>query len=173
MKDEGIDILGAANRAPASKPFQARLIALDATGARPRRFRAWRRPLMDRKRRKLLAAGAAAMHLARALALDPDVLFFDEPSAGLDPITSRNLDQLILELRDDLGATFVVVTHELRSIFAIADNSIFLDPHPHTVRAQGNPHELLKNSTDRDVREFLTGGQPTITRKPERSNTTT
>jgi phospholipid/cholesterol/gamma-HCH transport system ATP-binding protein len=111
--------------------------------------------------------------VARALALDPDVLFFDEPSAGLDPITSRNLDQLILELRDDLGATFVVVTHELRSIFAIADNSIFLDSHTHTVRAQGNPHELLKNSTDRYVREFLTGGQSTTTRKPEELNTTT
>jgi len=68
--------------------------------------------------------------LARALALDPEILFFDEPSAGLDPISSRNLDQLILQLRDSLGATFVVVTHELQSIFAIGDNSVFLDTTP-------------------------------------------
>jgi phospholipid/cholesterol/gamma-HCH transport system ATP-binding protein len=97
--------------------------------------------------------------LARALALDPDVLFFDEPSAGLDPISSRNLDELILELRDSLGATFVVVTHELASIFTIADNSVFLDPDTRTMRAAGNPRELLKNSTDPAVREFLTRGE--------------
>ncbi len=96
--------------------------------------------------------------LARALALDPDVLFFDEPSAGLDPISSRNLDELILQLRDSLGATFVVVTHELASIFTIADNSVFLDANTRTMRAQGNPRELLKNSTDPAVREFLTRG---------------
>jgi phospholipid/cholesterol/gamma-HCH transport system ATP-binding protein len=111
--------------------------------------------------------------LARALALDPDILFFDEPSAGLDPITSHNLDQLILQLRDDLGATFVVVTHELRSIFAIADNSIFLDAHTHTMLAQGNPHELLKTSTDPYVREFLTGGVSTTTKQPEKPDITT
>ncbi len=99
--------------------------------------------------------------LARALALDPDILFFDEPSAGLDPISSRNLDQLILQLRDSLGATFVVVTHELASIFAIADNSIFLDTHTRTMRAEGNPREMLKNSTDPDLREFLTRGEST------------
>jgi phospholipid/cholesterol/gamma-HCH transport system ATP-binding protein len=97
--------------------------------------------------------------LARAMALDPDILFFDEPSAGLDPISSRNLDELILQLRDSLGATFVVVTHELQSIFAIADNSIFLDTHTRTMRAQGNPRELLKSSTDPYVREFLTRGE--------------
>lgn len=97
--------------------------------------------------------------LARALALDPDILFFDEPSAGLDPISSRNLDQLILQLRDSLGATFVVVTHELASLFAIGDNSVFLDPDTRTMRAQGNPRELLKNSTDPVVREFLTRGE--------------
>ncbi|HAB15758.1 MAG TPA: polyamine ABC transporter ATP-binding protein [Verrucomicrobiales bacterium] len=94
--------------------------------------------------------------LARALALDPDVLFFDEPSAGLDPISSRNLDELILQLRDSLGATFVVVTHELASIFTIADNSIFLDPNTRTMRASGNPRELLKYSTDPAVQQFLT-----------------
>ena len=97
--------------------------------------------------------------LARALALDPDVLFFDEPSAGLDPISARNLDELILQLRDSLGATFVVVTHELASIFTIADNSLFLDPHTRTMRAQGNPRELLKSSSDPAVREFLTRGE--------------
>jgi len=98
--------------------------------------------------------------LARALALDPEILFFDEPSAGLDPISSRNLDQLILQLRDSLGATFVVVTHELQSIFAIGDNSVFLDSNTRTMRAQGNPRDLLKNSADPYVREFLTRGEP-------------
>ena len=96
--------------------------------------------------------------LARAMALDPEVLFFDEPSAGLDPISSRNLDQLILELRDSLGATIVVVTHELQSIFTIADDSIFLDLETRTMRAHGNPKELLAHSTDPTVREFLTRG---------------
>ena len=96
--------------------------------------------------------------LARALALDPEVLFFDEPSAGLDPISSRHLDELILQLRDSLGATFVVVSHELASIFTIADNSVFLDPITRTMRASGNPRELLKHSTDPAVREFLTRG---------------
>ena len=97
--------------------------------------------------------------LARALALDPDILFFDEPSAGLDPISSRNLDELILQLRDSLGATFVIVTHELQSIFAIGDNSVFLDTNTRTMRAEGNPKDLLKNSTDPYVREFLTRGE--------------
>jgi phospholipid/cholesterol/gamma-HCH transport system ATP-binding protein len=109
--------------------------------------------------------------LARALALDPDVLFLDEPSAGLDPISSRNLDELILQLRDSLGATFVVVTHELASIFTIADNSVFLDPDRRTTRAGGNPRGLLKHSTDPAVREFLTRGdasaQPATIQPPE------
>jgi len=97
--------------------------------------------------------------LARAMALDPEILFFDEPSAGLDPILSRNLDQLILELRDSLGATIVVVTHELASIFAIADDSIFLDAESRTVRVQGNPTELREHSTDPKIRTFLTRGE--------------
>lgn len=96
--------------------------------------------------------------LARAMALDPEILFFDEPSAGLDPISSRNLDELILEVRDGLGATVVVVTHELASIFMIADDSIFLDADSRTMRAQGNPNELLKYSTDAKLRAFLTRG---------------
>ena len=98
--------------------------------------------------------------LARALALDPEILFFDEPSAGLDPISSRRLDDLILELRDSLGATIIVVTHELASIFAIGDRAIFLDGQSKTIRAEGNPGELLKHSDDEYLREFLTRGQP-------------
>jgi phospholipid/cholesterol/gamma-HCH transport system ATP-binding protein len=97
--------------------------------------------------------------LARAMALDPEILFFDEPSAGLDPISSRNLDRLILELRDSLGATIVVVTHELASIFTIADDSIFLDADSRTMRAQGNPKDLLEHSTDTKLKTFLTRGE--------------
>src|SRR5258707_8396996 len=97
--------------------------------------------------------------LARAMALDPEILFFDEPSAGLDPISSRLLDDLILELRDSLGATVVVVTHELASIFMIADDAIFLDVDTKTLRAQGNPNELLKHSADAKLRAFLSRGK--------------
>ncbi len=97
--------------------------------------------------------------LARAIALDPDVLFFDEPSAGLDPISSRLLDDLILELRASLGATVLVVSHELASIFAIADNSIFLDPETHSVGAQGNPRELLQHCENPIVHRFLSRGE--------------
>ena len=96
--------------------------------------------------------------LARAMALDPDVLFFDEPSAGLDPISSRLLDELILEVRDSLGSTIVVVTHELASIFTIANNSVFLDAESRTQIATGDPHEMLAHSTDPRVRKFLTRG---------------
>src|SRR5882672_3733375 len=99
--------------------------------------------------------------LARAMALDLEILFFDEPSAGLDPISSRRLDDLILELRDSLGSTIVVVSHELQSIFTIADNSIFLDATTRTIRAEGNPRELRKNSTDPVLLEFLTRGEQT------------
>ena len=97
--------------------------------------------------------------LARAMALDPDILFFDEPSAGLDPISSRLLDDLILELRESLGATVVVVTHELASIFAIGNNSIFLDPDKKTMIAQGDPRKLLAESEDPTVHRFLTRGE--------------
>jgi phospholipid/cholesterol/gamma-HCH transport system ATP-binding protein len=97
--------------------------------------------------------------LARAMALDPDILFFDEPSAGLDPISARLLDDLILELRDSVGATFVVVTHELASIFAIGDNSVFLDGESRTMIAQGHPKELLERCEDPKVRRFLTRGR--------------
>ena len=94
--------------------------------------------------------------LARAMALDPDILFFDEPSAGLDPITSRRLDDLILDLRDSLGATIVVVTHELASIFAIGDNSVLLDGQSKTIIASGSPKQLLAESRDARVHAFLT-----------------
>jgi phospholipid/cholesterol/gamma-HCH transport system ATP-binding protein len=95
--------------------------------------------------------------LARAMALDPDILFFDEPSAGLDPISSRLLDELILELRDSLGSTIVVVTHELASIFTIANNCIFLDVETRTMIASGDPKELREHG-DPKVRRFLTRG---------------
>jgi len=94
--------------------------------------------------------------LARAMALDPDILFLDEPSAGLDPVTSSRLDDLILELRDSQDCTFVVVSHELPSIFTIADTAAFLDPDARTMTALGNPHRLLAESTNPAVRAFLT-----------------
>jgi phospholipid/cholesterol/gamma-HCH transport system ATP-binding protein len=97
--------------------------------------------------------------LARAMALDPDILFFDEPSAGLDPISARLLDDLIIELRDSLGATIVVVTHELASIFAIATNSVFLDAETRTMIATGSPAELRDHSPNERVRRFLKRGE--------------
>lgn len=96
--------------------------------------------------------------LARAIALDPLVLFFDEPSAGLDPISSHRLDELIMQMRDCLGATIIVVSHELASIFDIADRAIFLDAKTKRQLAIGNPHELLKNGPD-DVKLFLNRGR--------------
>jgi phospholipid/cholesterol/gamma-HCH transport system ATP-binding protein len=96
--------------------------------------------------------------VARAIALDPAILFFDEPTAGLDPTSSRLLDDLILDLRASLGATVVVVTHELASIFAIGDNCIFLDTETHTIGARGNPKELLAHTDNLRVRQFLTRG---------------
>ena len=97
--------------------------------------------------------------LARAMALDPDILFFDEPSAGLDPISSRHLDDLILELRDSLGATVIVVTHELASIFAIGNNSVFLDADTKTMLATGHPQTLLADTDIPSVQQFLRRGE--------------
>ncbi len=97
--------------------------------------------------------------LARAMALDPDILCFDEPSAGLDPISSKLLDDLILELRDSLGTTVIIVTHELASIFAIADNSVFLDPNTRTQLAIGNPKTLRDECDNFEVRNFLARGE--------------
>ncbi len=100
--------------------------------------------------------------LARAMALDPEVLFFDEPSAGLDPISSSLLDELILDLRDNLGSTVVVVTHELASIFKIGDDSVFLDGDSKTMIASGAPKELLDHCGDPRVHRFLTRAGPEI-----------
>lgn len=97
--------------------------------------------------------------LARAIALDPDIIFFDEPSAGLDPVSARMLDDLIIQLRDAFGATIIIVTHELASIFAIGSNAIFLDEQRKAMTASGNPKELLENSKDPKVTRFLTRGQ--------------
>jgi phospholipid/cholesterol/gamma-HCH transport system ATP-binding protein len=94
--------------------------------------------------------------LARAIALDPEVLFFDEPSAGLDPVSSRLLDELILSLRDSLGATVVIVSHELPSILSIADDCVFLDTESRTMSARGNPRVLLEHPPNPNVRRFLT-----------------
>jgi phospholipid/cholesterol/gamma-HCH transport system ATP-binding protein len=114
--------------------------------------------------------------LARAMALDPALLFFDEPSAGLDPISSKRLDDLILRLRDSLGTTVVVVTHELASIFAIADTSIFLDVETKTMIAHGDPKILVQEGkSDPKVRDFLLRGgseQPPTEQKPGRCTTT-
>ena len=98
--------------------------------------------------------------LARALALDPEILFLDEPSAGLDPVSARMLDDLILELRDALGTTFVIVSHELASIFAIASNGIYLDVRTRRVTARGNPSELVRDPhTELQALRFLTRGE--------------
>ena len=104
--------------------------------------------------------------LARAIALDPSVLFFDEPNAGLDPISSYRLDRLILQMRDSLGATVVVVSHELPSIFSIADRVVFLDAKSKTQGALGAPRDLLKSGPE-DVRIFLNRGVDPLEKKAE------
>lgn len=96
--------------------------------------------------------------LARALALDPEILYFDEPSAGLDPMSSKHLDDLILDINHNQGTTVVIVSHELASIFAIADNSIFLDAAEKGIIGRGNPREMVKNPPNQTVYNFLTRG---------------
>lgn len=93
--------------------------------------------------------------IARAMALGCEILLLDEPSAGLDPITGANLDRTILSLRENLGLTFVVVTHELQSIFTIADRAIMLDPVSRSIVAEGSPADLRARSTDPRVRQFF------------------
>jgi phospholipid/cholesterol/gamma-HCH transport system ATP-binding protein len=102
--------------------------------------------------------------IARAMALGCDILLLDEPAAGLDPITAANLDRTILSLRRNLGFTFVVVTHELQSIFAIADRAIMLDPVSRNIIADGKPADLRDHSTDSRVRQFFN-------RQPDGGNT--
>ncbi len=94
--------------------------------------------------------------LARAMALDPEILFFDEPSSGLDPISARRLDDLIIELRDSLNTTIVIVSHDLASIFATATNGIFLDAQQKTVTAHGDPKEMLAHPPNPRLHAFLT-----------------
>lgn len=98
--------------------------------------------------------------VARAMALDPDVLFFDEPSAGLDPLSARRLDELIVQLRDSLNTTMILVTHELDSILAIGDDSVFLDPQQKTMLATGSPRWLRDHAAVPLVRAFLRRGEP-------------
>jgi phospholipid/cholesterol/gamma-HCH transport system ATP-binding protein len=93
--------------------------------------------------------------LARAMALDPKILFFDEPSAGLDPVTSVELDRTILEINRALGTTMVIVTHELSSIFTIANRVIMLDAQEKGIIAEGKPEELKERSDDPRVRDFF------------------
>ena len=95
--------------------------------------------------------------IARAMVLDPDVLFLDEPSAGLDPITSSELDELILRLRDAFGTTIVIVTHELKSIFKIVDRAAFLDRNSQSVLDVGAPAQLRDQSEHKGVRGFFHG----------------
>ena len=132
-----------------------------------------RRDIADMVRYKLALVGLAGFEqfypaqisggmckragLARAIALDPDILFFDEPSAGLDPLSARRLDDLILQLGQSTGATVVIVTHELASIFAIGSNGIYLDAVSKTQLATGSPRYMLDHC-DARVKEFLTRG---------------
>ena len=102
---------------------------------------------------------AKRVAIARGMALDPEILFLDEPSAGLDPVTSYRLDELILDLRSTLGMSFVIVTHELASIFRIADRVVYLDAAKHTMAAVGPPKQLLAESDDPDLVAFLSGGE--------------
>jgi phospholipid/cholesterol/gamma-HCH transport system ATP-binding protein len=97
--------------------------------------------------------------LARAMALDPEIMFFDEPSSGLDPVSARRLDELILEIQSSLGTTMVVVTHDLDSIFTIGTRAVFLDPKTKTMTAIGDPRDMRDNSDNPDVREFLRRGK--------------
>lgn len=99
--------------------------------------------------------------LARAMALDPSILFFDEPSSGLDPINARRLDDLIVLLRNSLKTTIVVVSHDLSSIMNIADRIIYLDAEAKDIIAEGSPKDLANNSKDPRVIDFFTRGEST------------
>ena len=109
--------------------------------------------------------------LARALALDPAIVFFDEPSAGLDPITSLKLDELVRQIRDTLGTTIVIVSHELASIFDLADRVVMLDRDVKGVLAVGDPKELRDHSTAVRVREFLNRREEPVQRQSAKVTT--
>jgi phospholipid/cholesterol/gamma-HCH transport system ATP-binding protein len=98
--------------------------------------------------------------LARALSLDPEILFLDEPSAGLDPVAAKRFDDLILTLRDGFGVTVVMVSHELASLFGICDDGVFLDAETHTAIAHGAPNTLRDHSDDPAVHAFMNREQP-------------
>ncbi|HCH6448699.1 TPA: ATP-binding cassette domain-containing protein [Vibrio parahaemolyticus] len=108
--------------------------------------------------------------IARAMAIGANILILDEPSAGLDPITAANLDQTILNLRESLGYTFIIVTHELQSIFSIADRAIMLDPVSKGIIAEGYPKELRDQSMDMRVRQFFNRHPDVLTEESELSN---
>ncbi|KHF13829.1 ABC transporter ATP-binding protein [Vibrio parahaemolyticus] len=108
--------------------------------------------------------------IARAMAIGANILILDEPSAGLDPITAANLDQTILNLRESLGYTFIIVTHELQSIFSIADRAIMLDPVSKGIIAEGYPKELRDQSMDMRVRQFFNRQPDVLTDESELSN---
>lgn len=108
--------------------------------------------------------------LARAIALDPEILFFDEPSSGLDPISAGRLDELIIHLTESLGSTAVVVTHDLASILEIGTNSIYLDIETKRIGAEGPPNRLLEMTTNQNVRDFLTRGQGLTTQENRSGN---
>jgi phospholipid/cholesterol/gamma-HCH transport system ATP-binding protein len=105
--------------------------------------------------------------LARALSLDPEILFLDEPSAGLDPVAARRFDDLILELRDGFGVTVVMVSHELASLFAICDDGVFLDAQSRTVIAHGAPSQLRDSSDDPIVHGFMMRERPRTDATPD------
>ncbi|WP_229619876.1 ABC transporter ATP-binding protein [Vibrio parahaemolyticus] len=108
--------------------------------------------------------------IARAMAIGANILILDEPSAGLDPITAANLDQTILNLRESLGYTFIIITHELQSIFSIADRAIMLDPVSKGIIAEGYPKELRDQSMDMRVRQFFNRQPDVLTEESELSN---
>jgi len=114
--------------------------------------------LLSRRTMALSSGETARVNLLKAFLNDPEILFLDEPSGGLDPISARMLDDLILQLKSSMGTTVVVITHELASIFSIGNDSVFLDTESKTIIASGNPKKLLEECDNATVRRFLTRG---------------
>jgi len=115
---------------------------------------------MDKLPSEISGGMAKRAGIARAMALDPEIIFLDEPSAGLDPITSARLDELILKLRESFGTTIVLVSHEVPSILRTADFCVYLDPDTGTMSAYGPPKTLLQDQSNRKVHDFFF--RPTI-----------